>query len=37
MGVQFSEISDEDRKRIAAFVELSPDILPEPLSQIPSA
>lgn len=37
MGVQFSEISDKDRKRIAAFVELSPDTLPEPLSQVPSA
>ncbi len=37
MGVQFSEISNEDRKRIAEFVANSSDILPEPFSPIGSA
>ena len=36
MGVQFSEVSSEDQKRIAAFVAQSADILPEPFSQAPT-
>ena len=37
MGVQFSELSGEDRKRIEAFVKHSSDILPEHFSPVPSA
>jgi len=37
MGVQFSEISREDRKRIAEFVANSSDILPEPLPNFGTA
>lgn len=36
MGVQFSEISKEDRKRIEEFVVSSPDILPESVPQTPT-
>jgi Tfp pilus assembly protein PilZ len=35
MGVQFSEISDEDQKRIVTFVLSSGDILPEPIPEGP--
>lgn len=37
MGVQFSEITKEDRKRIAEFVAHSSDIIPEPYPGVGSA
>ena len=33
MGVQFTELSDEDRRRIATFVMSSGEILPEPIAE----
>lgn len=34
MGVQFTELSDKDEKRIAAYVLESAEILPDPTSQV---